>query len=180
MKLSEAKLFLKRCSKCGEFHIVKEFNKDASNKYGLKSSCKKWQRELDKERYLKQKGSYIYIIMVDNKVWYVGSTNNIMHRINKHRNDEGNGHFIHMCKERGIDLRNKIIEIWVCDTEKSGYNLTDKDRKYYEHMLIRKYRELGQPLLNRIENSKFIERDRHIDEIPLEGFKFEKSDIKLI
>lgn len=140
MKLSEAKLFARKCTKCGEFHSVKEFNKDLKGKYGLRSSCKMCKRQADNERYRKQRGSYIYTIKVNNEVWYAGSTNNMRHRINKHRNDEENGHFIHMCKERGIDLTNKTIEIWVCNTEKLGYNLTAEDRKYYEHMLIRGYK----------------------------------------
>lgn len=179
-KLSEVRLFKKKCSKCGEVHLTTEFHKDSSKKYGFRPSCKKCKRKEDKNRYDKQCGSYIYIIKVDNVPWYIGSTNNMPHRISKNINNEDNGHFIYMCKQKGRDLDNKDIAVYICDTEKMGYNLTREDLRYYEHVLIRKCKEYGYPLLNTVENSRYIYCERYIDQIPFDGFKFELSHYKLI
>lgn len=85
-----------------------------------------------------------------------------------------------MCEMRGIDLTNKTIEVWVCDTKKMGYNLTEKDLKYYEHKIIRMFKEKNYLLLNTRESSEYIERERYIDETPLEGFQFVLSEYKVI
>ncbi|MBX9139074.1 GIY-YIG nuclease family protein [Clostridium sp. K12(2020)] len=122
----------------------------------------------------------MYIIKVNDVPWYIGSTNNMPHRISRHINNKDSGHFVYMYKKRGIDLSNKVITIWICDTEKKGYNLTQKDLRYYEHVLIKRYREYGYPLLNTIDKSKFIHGERYIDEIPFDGFKFECSSYKLL
>lgn len=179
LKLSKVKLLKKKCTECRKVFSITNFHKDRNKKYGLKSNCKNCRKKYDKERYNKQCGKYIYIIKVDNVPWYIGSTNNIPHRVSNHNNNKDNGHFIYMCEVRGIDLSNKTIELWICDTKKMGYNLTNKDLKYYEHKLIRSFKEKNYPLLNSHENSEYIERERYIDEIPLEGFKFVLSEYKI-
>lgn len=180
VKLSEVKLFKKKCSKCKEVHLITEFHKDSSKKCGFRSSCKEWKRKEDKNRYDKQCGSYIYIIRVNDVPWYIGSTNNMPHRISKHINNKDTGNFIYMCDQKGMDIDNKDITVHVCDTKKMGYDLTREDIRYYEHVLIRKYKEHGYPLLNTIENAKYMYYERYIDQVPFDGFKFELSHYKLI
>ena len=77
IKLSDVKLFKKKCTECKKVHVITDFHKDSNKKYGLKSSCKICRKKYDKERYEEQCGRYIYIIKVDNIPWYVGSATNI-------------------------------------------------------------------------------------------------------
>ncbi|MDU1258337.1 MAG: hypothetical protein E6971_14420 [Clostridium perfringens] len=165
----------KICSKCGKIKVISEFYKDATKKIGVRSSCKKCASNKDKERYYKQKGSYLYVIKVDGEVWWVGSCSNVRKRITNHRNNKCNGHFKYMCKQKNINLDDKNIEVYECDLEQQGINLNNTDLKFYEHMLIRNFKGKGEPLLNTKENSKFVERDRYVDEMILGNLKFEKS-----
>lgn len=167
----------KKCSNCKKIKLSTEFYKESRNRSGLSSSCKECRSKKDKKRYESQLGKFIYLIVVDEEVWWVGSTTNIVHRIENHRNKKSNGHFLYMCEQRNLNLENKRIEIWVCDTEKLGYNLTKEDLKYYEHKLIRYLISKGEPLLNTKINSKYIDRERYIDEIVFDDLtsNFEKN-----
>lgn len=162
----------KKYSNCKNIKLSTEFYKESRNRSGLSSSCKECRSKKDKKRYESQLGKFIYLIVVDEEIWWVGSTTNIVHRIENHRNKKSNGHFLYMCEQRNLSLDNKRIEIWVCDTEKLGYNLTKEDLRYYEHKLIKYLLSQGEPLLNTKINSKYIERERYIDEIVLDDFAF--------
>lgn len=179
-KISEVRLFKKRCSICNINKVVKDFNHDCTKKGGLKSSCKIHSRECDNKRYHNQKGRYTYIITVGKEIWYLGSCVHIKRRIAKHKTNKGSSHFIYRCNIYGLILEGKEVKVWVCDTEEQGYNFTKEDLRYYEHKLIRYYKDKGHPLLNTIENSKYIERDRYIDEVIIGELIFKLSNLKLI
>ncbi|RUR34874.1 hypothetical protein ELS18_14440, partial [Clostridium perfringens] len=134
----------KICTKCKEIKEISEFYKDATKKTGVSSWCKTCASNKAKERYNKQKGSYLYIIKVDGEIWWVGSCSNIRIRIKNHRNNQRNGHFRYMCKQKNIDLDNKNVEVYVCDLVEQEINLDNKDLKYYEHMLIRHVKDTGE------------------------------------
>lgn len=99
IKLSDVKLFKKKCTECKKVHVITDFHKDSNKKYGFKSSCKICRKKYDKGRYEEQYGRYIHIIKVDNIPWYVGSTTNISHRISNHNSNKENGHYIYVRNE---------------------------------------------------------------------------------
>lgn len=69
--------------------------------------------------------------------------------------------------------------VYVCSLEEERVNLSKKDLEYYEHTLIRELKDLGEPLLNSRVNSKFIKRDRYIDEM-LFNIDFKKTNLRII
>ena len=53
-----------------------------------------------------------------------------------------------------------------------GLNLNKKDLEYYEHILIRRLKVKNNDLFNKRVTSAFEERERYIDEVPIEKFIF--------
>lgn len=131
----------------------------------------------NRELYKAKLSSYLYIIKVDKKIYWVGSTNNIKRRIVNHRT--GKYGFVERCRNANIDLKNKKVCVYVCSLEEERVNLSKKDLEYYEHTLIRELKALGEPLLNSRVNSKFIKRDRYIDEM-LFNIDFKKTNLRII
>ena len=129
------------CSKCNIKKKKSEFHKSKYNKNGIQWYCKQCKSKVNKNNYEKRRGSWIYYIVLDGEIRWVGSTINIINRISKHKNCNKQSNFIYEAKKRNIDLKDKKIEIY------------DK-------------------LFNKRTKAKFEKRDRYIDEIPIEGFKF--------
>lgn len=144
------------------------------------------------KRYYEECSAYLYIIKLDGEPVRVGSTNNIRVRINKYNNNSM-GSFINICKRHGIELGGKKVEVWVCDLANQGVNIRKKEKEknektgkvkileddliVYEYRLIRMFKEKGQAILNDVDETKLkLGEERYIDEIPLEGFKFELKD----
>ncbi|GAA0120666.1 hypothetical protein ACV3P7_06285 [Clostridium perfringens] len=160
------------CSKCNIKKKKSEFHKSKYNKNGIQWYCKQCKSKVNKNNYEKCRGSWIYYIVLDGEIRWVGSTINIINRISKHKNCNKQSNFIYEAKKRNIDLKDKKIEIYACDVIAQGLNLTIVDLRYYEHKLIEKLKVDEDKLFNKRTKSKFEKRDRYIDEIPIEGFKF--------
>lgn len=167
---------MKICTKCKKTKKKEYFYfKDKNHKY-LSNKCKVCEREEKKQRYVSTKGKWIYIIRIDEKIRYVGSTSHLMKRLSAHKNPNRRDGVISKARQEGIDLKGSKIEFYVCDLEKDmGLNMDEKDYRYYEHLLIKDFINRGEELLNILEESEFIDRERAIDEIPIGGFNFNKQ-----
>lgn len=174
------------CMYCNNYKIITLFPKQKGRQ------CKKCKNYRDMKRYYEECSAYLYIIKLDGEPVRVGSTNNIRVRINKYNNNSM-GSFINICKRHGIELGGKKVEVWVCDLANQGVNIRKKEKEknektgkvkileddliVYEYRLIRMFKEKGQAILNDVDETKLkLGEERYIDEIPLEGFKFELKD----
>lgn len=164
-----------KCNECGSFKSENQYS--CYGKVILRKTCNRCKNKRERELYCGKLGSYIYWIKVDGEVWWVGSTNNIKKRINNHRTNKRG--FVDRCKKLGLNLRGRDIVVWVCDLESQNIKLNKEDLLYYEHRLIRQFKASGESLINKKDTAKFVERERHIDEIIWE-MKFEKTDLKIL
>lgn len=65
---------MKTCIKCNKVKTREDFYfKEKNHKY-LSKKCKACEREEKKQKYIGIKGKWIYIIKIDEKMKYVGST----------------------------------------------------------------------------------------------------------
>lgn len=116
-----------------------------------------------------------YIIKVDEKIRYIGSTTQLSSRLSVHRNPNGKNGVIYKAREAGLDLKNSKIDFYVCNLEEDmGLSMDIKDLRYYEHSLIKFFQNKGEDLLNIRDKSRFVNRNRFINEVPISGFKFNK------
>lgn len=160
------------CSRCKVEKGKSEFHKNNSSKRGVQSYCIQCKSEVNKELNNLNKGTWIYYITIDECIRWVGSTTNLKNRINKHKNGKKVGSLIYEAKYRGIDYKNKSIKVYACDIKKMGLNLNKKDLEYYEHILIRRLKVKNNDLFNKRVTAVFEERERYIDEVPIEKFKY--------
>lgn len=162
----------KICVECKYEKNESEFYRRSSSKYGMQSYCIECARKAKRDWYRSQKGIYLYYIKVNGVIRWVGSTTNLKLRTYKHKTSKSPGNLIYELTRMGIDYTNADIEIWVYDVQADGLNLNRNDLEYYEHKIIRLFKDNDENLLNKRINSKFIARDRYIDEIPIEPFRF--------
>jgi 5-methylcytosine-specific restriction endonuclease McrA len=100
-------LKLKRCSKCGEFKEICQFNKQQNGKYGVGSECKECRKIYRHEHYLKNKEKtkeQVIKYRLEHPVWYK--------RMQKEYRNSENGrinikssHDKYWHSERGIEVR---------------------------------------------------------------------------
>lgn len=162
----------KICYRCKAEKRESDFHKSNFTKRGVQNYCIQCKSEINKELNNSNKGIWIYYITIDECIRWVGSTTNLKNRINKHKNGKKVGNLIYEAKYRGIDYRNKSIKVYACDIQKMGLNLNKKDLEYYEHILIRRLKVKNNDLFNKRVTSAFEERERYIDEVPIEKFIF--------
>lgn len=160
-----------KCSKCNKEKKSEEFHKSKRSRKGSQYYCKECKSKIGKDLYLSKKGQWLYYITIDDCIRWVGSTKNLYSRINKHKNGMTRGNIVYEAKERGINLDNKKLKIYACDIKKMGLNLTKSDLVHYEHILIRRLK-FKKTLFNTRTEASFELRDRYIDEIPIDKFRF--------
>lgn len=168
---------LKRCSKCGGlFPPTSEyFNKNKSKSSGLSSYCKQCSNAYNKQYYQKHKdyfsdynkqyfsdykkqnkGNYIYFVMENNEIMYVGSTaKDLKYRV-KYQHLKGRSHLKNYFKKN----------TWTSIKYTELDFVENRDELYYiENLFISEL----EPILNQNKCNVDIDPDRE-DELVEEAY----------
>lgn len=168
---------IRRCRVCKDFKVSTLFYKNG--KY-YRTECKACNDERREKQRDKGRGMYLYLIKVDGFIRWFGRTKNVKERINNHR--KINSDFKKRCIANEIDLSKSKNEIYVCNIGNQGLDLDINQIENIEHYWIRRFIELGQPLLNIKTAHTLKVKERYIDQTTcfLE-LNFEKrDDLKLV
>lgn len=145
-------LSLKRCGQCGEYFPHSYYNKNKTKYDGLDSFCRSCRseynrkyREANQSYYRKyyndRKHNYIYLIMENKQIMYVGSTvNDLSYRISGHINGYSSIHN-YMIKNNWTSI--KYIPI--------DEDITEKELRAIEQIFI----DEMCPMLNQAIASNF-------------------------
>ena len=165
---------MKVCTKCKKTKKEEEFYIKNRKEKRLASKCKECYRKDNHKRYMNGKGMWIYIIKIDEKIIYIGSTTQLASRLSVHRNPNGKNGVIYKARKAGLDLENSKVDFYVCNLEDMGLSMDIQDLRYYEHSLIKFFQNKGEDLLNIRDKSRFVNRNRFINEVPISVLDFDK------